>query len=1099
MNTNDGDLLRCYATERSEEAFGELVRRHINLVYSAALRQVNGDAQLAEDITQAVFTDLARKATSLSQHTSLLGWLYTSTRFASTTIRRTEQRRRAREQEAHAMNSILNYPETEPDWSQIRPLLDEAMHTLDANDREAVLLRHFERRSYSDIGVQLGLNENAARMRVDRALGKLHAILAKRGVTSTALVLAGLLTAHAVGTAPIQLATRVAQAAIAGSAVGSVSLFLAKLLALSKVPVAVGAIALVVAATVVISSRSAHSTDADAAPIAAAVTSTNPLAATAAASNKISTETSVETPAPPPLPDTPVLHLEIVTKEGGHPISSAPVQYRAWSGQKFQGQKEFKANRLGICDVYYPSNTTELQLITQIEGFADTRLLWRPPNGDVIPTHYVLKVDPAVLIGGTVVDPDGNPVAGAKVGWNHEEGPGLLRPPESHDFAWIEVTTGQDGHWQINRMADEMIRRIYGTARDTKYVDSVTGFASRDNKLEAQLRDGSHVFHLGHAVVAHGVVVNASGEPISGAKVLVGGVGYSNRREGKTADDGTFSVVGCPPGSQMVSAEAKGFATTTVTAELADNSEPIRLTLQPGRNLQLRVVDKNENPIPKAYIWYDTMTMSPQDPKPVQANVELRTDKNGRAVWTNAPDGVLKFSFQASGFARLDDFSITADDEEHVITLSPALVVSGNVRDAVSGELVPHFRILEGFPQWNPMDGSTNPMWSTFERFQHDFANGTYHQSFEEAVIMGTKNPGYFLKFSADGYAPFISRVIGPDEGNVQMDVLLRPTKEVFVTVYKPDGRPAAGADVGLVLPNSRLRLTLGGFSHENIQNGGTLLLTDGEGRFKLAEDDSVLRMIVISPDGYAEASPAALLANPAMHMQALGRLEAVCAAAAAPAESRQYTLELGGGSFETVSLNFDLSHVKTDSEGRITIDKLPPGKHKLARTFPTKVSPTTTSWMTGDKIPFEIRPGETTTLNIGELEHTVTARLQWPAGMERQPQWKLSVTIYTPRPTVPLEIRTNQAAVMAYVHTPEFIAAQEKSHSYTANPIGDNVFSANEVQPGDYTFSAFVYESAGTGMPPKRIASADVAVTVPADSASKTIDLGTLQLQPVQ
>src|SRR6185437_2903765 len=152
MNTNDGELLQRYASEHSEGAFEELVQRHINLVYSAALRQVNGDMQAAEDVTQAVFTDLARKAPSLVRHTSLLGWLYTSTRFVASGVRRTEQRRRAREQEAHAMNSILNRPEPEPDWGQIRPMLDEAMHALDDNDREAVLMRHFERRSYSDIG-----------------------------------------------------------------------------------------------------------------------------------------------------------------------------------------------------------------------------------------------------------------------------------------------------------------------------------------------------------------------------------------------------------------------------------------------------------------------------------------------------------------------------------------------------------------------------------------------------------------------------------------------------------------------------------------------------------------------------------------------------------------------------------------------------------------------------------------------------------------------------------------------------------------------------------------------------------------------------------
>src|SRR5207237_726585 len=126
----------------------------------------------------------------------------------------------------------------------------------------------------------------------------------------------------------------------------------------------------------------------------------------------------------------------------------------------------------------------------------------------------------------------------------------LMHPPESHDFGWIEVTTDSDGRWQINRMAEEMLRRIYGSARDTNYLDTETVFAGHDLKVEPQLRDGTHVFQVGRATVARGVVVDSSGNPISGAKVLVGGVGYSNRREGKTADDGTFTVAGCPPGKQ---------------------------------------------------------------------------------------------------------------------------------------------------------------------------------------------------------------------------------------------------------------------------------------------------------------------------------------------------------------------------------------------------------------------------------------------------------------------------------------------------------------------------------------------------------------------
>ena len=127
MMTND--LLRRYVSGRSEPAFAELVRRHIDLVYSAALRQVGGDTTAAEDVTQAVFTDLARKAPGLTRHTSLTGWLYTSTRYRAAHARRAEQCRRIHEREAHEMNQLLQSTDPDPRWQELRPLLDDASHS----------------------------------------------------------------------------------------------------------------------------------------------------------------------------------------------------------------------------------------------------------------------------------------------------------------------------------------------------------------------------------------------------------------------------------------------------------------------------------------------------------------------------------------------------------------------------------------------------------------------------------------------------------------------------------------------------------------------------------------------------------------------------------------------------------------------------------------------------------------------------------------------------------------------------------------------------------------------------------------------------------
>src|SRR5687768_12598081 len=161
----DAELLRRYTEEKSDAAFAEVVKRYVDLVYSAALRQVRGDTHRAQDVAQVVFTTLARKAVSLTNHPVLAGWLYTATQHAAAKVVRTESRRRTREQEAHLMQEIFGSNESPVDWERVRPVLDTAMGELSAMDRNAVLLRFFAQRSFAEIGTALDVGEDAARMR----------------------------------------------------------------------------------------------------------------------------------------------------------------------------------------------------------------------------------------------------------------------------------------------------------------------------------------------------------------------------------------------------------------------------------------------------------------------------------------------------------------------------------------------------------------------------------------------------------------------------------------------------------------------------------------------------------------------------------------------------------------------------------------------------------------------------------------------------------------------------------------------------------------------------------------------------------------------
>ena len=225
MMIDDMDLVRQYARSGSEEAFATLVSRHVNMVYSLALRQVR-DTHVAEEVTQTVFVILARKARSLNPKTVVPGWLCRTARFVSAKSLTMQRRREHREQEAY-MQSQSGYQESEV-WADIEPLLDAAMAQLGGKDHDAVVLRFFEGRDFKDVGAALGTTEASAKMRVSRALGKLRKFFSKRGLTFSAAMISGAVSAHSVQAAPVALAGSVTLAAIQGTTITTSTLTLVK-------------------------------------------------------------------------------------------------------------------------------------------------------------------------------------------------------------------------------------------------------------------------------------------------------------------------------------------------------------------------------------------------------------------------------------------------------------------------------------------------------------------------------------------------------------------------------------------------------------------------------------------------------------------------------------------------------------------------------------------------------------------------------------------------------------------------------------------------------------------------------------------------------
>jgi RNA polymerase sigma factor (sigma-70 family) len=275
--STDAELLRRYVQQGAQDAFAELVRRHVDLAYAAAVRRTNGNRVLAEDATQQAFIALARHAPRLTEHPTLAGWLYVAARHAAGSAMRGEKARQVREQETHAMQSSH---ESEPNWQELRPELDQVIEQLDPRERDVIVLRFFENRRFSDIGSMLSVSEDAARMRVERALEKLRALLSRRGITSTAAALGTALASQPALAAPSGLAASATAAAFAATpgapAIAGVSIFMSTTKAVLTF---VAVLAIGTAAFLVVQHRTNAGLQGNGGRLAAPVSGTNPVLA----------------------------------------------------------------------------------------------------------------------------------------------------------------------------------------------------------------------------------------------------------------------------------------------------------------------------------------------------------------------------------------------------------------------------------------------------------------------------------------------------------------------------------------------------------------------------------------------------------------------------------------------------------------------------------------------------------------------------------------------------------------------------------------------------------------------------------------------------
>jgi hypothetical protein len=360
------------------------------------------------------------------------------------------------------------------------------------------------------------------------------------------------------------------------------------------------------------------------------------------------------------------------------------------------------------------------------------------------------------------------------------------------------------------------------------------------------------------------------------------------------------------------------------------------------------------------------MNSDPQAKPRNQADFRAKTDSEGRAVWTHAPDEVLHFSIY-KGDSRRDDIELKPDGEEHVLALatqSLQLTLVGSVRDADTGNLLPSFRIIVGWPITNYQTGELGGQWSQIDRFWLKFDGGNFRHTFTEPAIQADPNPGFIFKFEADGYAPFVTRSFIGNEGEVPMDVTMRPSPPLQIIVLLPDGQPAANADVGLVSANSRLTLAPGRFSRRHFPASESLLLTDQAGKLALPLDGTVREIVIAHPQGFGRVPVAELATNQTIQLQPWSRIEGTLLYDSQPAPNREVEFQLKRVNPASIGVDHEKFTARTDALGQFVFPQVPTGENRLSLKVITDNSPLHHSWRSWTLTNMDIPAGETVTVS---------------------------------------------------------------------------------------------------------------------------------------
>ncbi len=1061
----DRELMRNFVADQREDAFRELVNRHLPLVHSSARRQTGNDA-LAEDVTQAVFILLARKAARLTGREALGGWLLKTTRFVALKAVRGEARRRQREEEAMNMNpqtASMNL-QTPPDetWRLMAPQLDEAMAALGEKDRNAVVLRFHQDKSLREVGQIIGLTEEAAKKRVSRALEKLRGFFTRRGCALSTGVIGSTLATHAIGAAPAALSASTASVALAKSAAAT-----ALLPALVKKTLSAWWWAKVKWAGVV-----GTATTVALLSIHAISTNLEPQVSNGGAGSELRNgeignvaaftrgQTGTERAAPTGLPTSPQaqqVRLIVLDDETGERLPDAAVHVRHWHNWNIDYRDDFRTDAAGVCLVPLPEHpVARLDIGAVRHGHVPRVFTWRETTRNPLPEEHTLRLERAVTVGGQVVDPLGIPLVAAEIRLQFSGGGDSdAREPHQGYFGFVNhelpvAQTDAEGRWALSLFSEKRSAFVLKVVHPEHRQLVLSGITTGQPEEWRAWQEGTAILRLLPALTLSGIVRDAAGNPLAGAKVARGASADSRQDFVLTGPNGLFTLKPLEPGPLAVLVKAEGFAPQAHTLEIQESMSFREFVLSPGRHLRLRVVNAVREPVPQARV-----VLEQWGTRRHILDWTAYADADGRVAWTSAPEGILHLTATAAGHAFTRELKLSADDTEHELMLQSEVKVTGTVLDDRTGRPVENFKAFHG----SDFSAVSTVNWDRSS--VQPGTNGSFELTYNE-----TRFPLH-VRAEAEGYHPAEMLALRQHAPTAHVELRLQkvdPAEGLRGVVLLPDGQPAVGAQVGLLSGMNQLRLSGKQLRAESAQ----LVRTDQTGRFSFGPDADAYLIVASHESGFVQTGlldidPEQLV----IPLQPWAQLKGRFVRRHGPVANQGIGIVNGVG----IGLQFDGNYwmKMTGSDGRFEFPLVPPGLITIVLREGARMSA-----LLEYQTHFNALPGQVNEITFGETGITVTGRLQL-AGKLSGVDWRgsgrgpgllligqLVASQQPQRPASSKAIKSSNPNLWAAWATTEegrkwYSEQDHRSAQLMAKPDGS--FMASKLQPGDYKLTLMLNE----------------------------------------